>query len=121
MAVRSETRPRWPLAARVAAIVAGVLIGLFAALYAVFASLAACEGSPVYRPTDVWFCQEPYRDFVEPVEMTLMSLALLGPIAGGIASARASRGLWLVVGVLIAMASLLGLVYLNDEQVPTLS
>jgi hypothetical protein len=123
MAVETEGGPRWRSALLpVTAIVVGLAAGLAGGLYATLAAgFKECEGSPVFEPTDAWFCEAPFRHLLGPVEVALALIVLFAPITGGSVSAADGRWLWLVIGMLVAAFCLLLQLILSEGQTPVLS
>lgn len=119
-----EGRP-WRPVIGVLAVVIGVAAGLAAGAYAALVGgLTACEGSPAYGNggiSDSWVCREPYRPVLSVVEVALVGVALMSPIAGAAVAAVRSRARWLVLGVAAGALAVLLEALVNEGQVALLS
>lgn len=118
-------RREWHLAVRILVAVVGLLVACAAGLVAaVVGGLAACEGSSAYANDGVsesWVCQEMARPLLHGLEWAFFVTAFLAPLVGTGVTVRASRAIWLVVGLAVGAIALMLQFLVNHGQVGVLS
>lgn len=91
---------------RPVAAIGGVAIAVAAGFYSwIIAVLVVCETAQ--EASDSWICAGVWRTLLGPVEIALIVGAVVGPVAGGVATARSGRWKWIGIGTTIAVVCVL--------------
>ena len=95
------------------ALVTGVIGGVAAAL-------RSCTGAFDAESSN-WICGHGIRGALSGIEIALVAVCVLAPLAGAVATARGGGGRWLGIGVAVSVSALAVILLLATGQEPTLS